>query len=167
MANIIAQPAPEILVIATYSLLKLAHVVAVVLFLGNTTLGLFWVSHAQRTGDPRLVRHAMQGIVRSDRWFTLPGIVLIIGAGVAAAMSGGYRLLAVGWIAWSILMFALSGLVFGLVLAPLQRRIIDVATAAPDLQTLAGPLRRWHAFGWVSLLPLWLAVAMMVTKWPG
>jgi len=34
--------------IDAYSLAKLVHVAAVVLFLGNVTLGLFWVSHAQR-----------------------------------------------------------------------------------------------------------------------
>jgi uncharacterized membrane protein len=150
----------------TYAIYKLAHLVAVVLFLGNATLGLFWVSHAQRSGEPRFVGHAMQGIVRADRWFTMPGVFLIIAAGVATAMSGGLRILAVGWILWSIVMFALSGLVFGLVLAPLQRRIIAAASESTDMQSLDGALRRWHLSGWLSLLPLWLAVAMMVTKWP-
>ena len=138
--------------VTTYSLLKLAHLVAVILFLGNTTLGLFWVSHAQRSGDPYLVRHAMQGIVRSDRWFTLPGIFLIIGAGVAAAMTGGFRLLAVGWIAWSILMFTVSGLVFGLVLAPLQRNH-QHRSGSHDCRTwLASAARKLAAGGPASIL---------------
>jgi uncharacterized membrane protein len=142
------------------------HLVAVILFVGNTTLGLFWVSHAQRSGDAAIIRHAMQGIVRSDRWFTLPGVLVIVAGGIAAASSGGLRLLTVGWITWAIGMFTLSGLVYGLVLAPLQRRIIADAERARDARELAVPLRRWHAFGWLSLIPLWLAVAMMVTKWP-
>ncbi|HVF36248.1 MAG TPA: DUF2269 family protein, partial [Candidatus Saccharimonadia bacterium] len=100
--------------IDSYSLAKLVHLVAVVLFLGNVTLGLFWVSHAQRTQDPRLVAHAMEGIIRSDRWFTVPGVLLIIAAGFAAAAFGGLKVLRVGWIVWSIGFFTLSGAVFGM-----------------------------------------------------
>ena len=150
----------------TYLYAKLAHLVAVVLFLGNVTFGLFWVAHAERTRDARLIAHAMEGIVRSDRWFTLPGVALIVVAGVAAASAGGLPLLRTPWIAWSIAFFALSGLVFGIGLAPLQRRIIAVARAQAEPAQLAALLQRWHALGWLSVLPLWLAVAAMVLKRP-
>ena len=153
--------------IDAYSLAKLVHVAAVVLFLGNVTLGLFWVSHAQRARDARLVAHAMQGIIRSDRWFTLPGVLLITAAGFAAAAFGGLKVLRVGWIAWSIGLFALSGAVFGMGLAPLQRRIVAAARAdGADYATLEPLLRRWHALGWLAVLPLWLAVIAMVLKRP-
>ena len=153
--------------IDSYSLAKLVHLVAVVLFLGNVTLGLFWVSHAQRTRDPRLVAHAMEGIIRSDRWFTVPGVLLIIAAGFAAAAFGGLKVLRVGWIVWSIGFFTLSGAVFGMGLAPLQRRIVAAARADGAGYAVLEPLlRRWHTLGWVSLLPLWLAVAAMVLKRP-
>jgi uncharacterized membrane protein len=151
----------------TYAVFKLLHLVAVVLFLGNTTLGLFWVDHAERTRDPKLIGHAMHGIIRSDRWFTMPGVFLILIGGVAAAMLGNLRLLSTGWIAGSIVMFSLSGLVFGVFLAPLQRRIHADAAHAVDSRALEPLLRRWHRLGWLSVLPLWLAVAMMVLKWPG
>ena len=152
--------------IATYALFKLLHIVAVVVFLGNASLGLFWVAHAESTGDKRIIAHAMRGIIRADRWFTMPGIVLIIGAGVAAASSGGLKLLSVGWILGATIMFGLSGLVFGLALAPLQRRIVSATDSTVDFQATQGMLRRWHVLGWLALLPLWLAVAMMVLKWP-
>jgi hypothetical protein len=64
-------------------------------------------------------------------------------------------------------MFSLSGLVFGVFLAPLQRRIHADAAHAVDSRALEPLLRRWHRLGWLSVLPLWLAVAMMVLKWPG
>jgi uncharacterized membrane protein len=153
--------------ISSYALCKLVHVVAVVVFLGNATLGLFWVAHAERTGDPKIIGHAMQGIIRADRWFTTPGIILIIAGGVAAAVTGNLKLLSTGWIAGSIGMFSVSGLVFGSALAPLQRKIVSIAMSSPDPQSLQPLLRRWHVFGWLALLPLWLAVAMMTLKWPG
>lgn len=150
-----------------YALCKFVHLVAVVLFLGNVTLGLFWVAHAERDGDPAIIRHAMLGIIRSDRWFTLPGVALIIAGGVAAALLGHLRVLSTGWIFWSIVMFGLSGVVFGALLAPLQRKIVAEIDASPnDTSTRARLLQRWHRLGWLSVLPLWIAVAMMVTKWP-
>jgi uncharacterized membrane protein len=152
--------------ISSYALYKLVHVIAVVLFLGNTTLGLFWVANAEKTRDPRIIGHAMQGIIRADRWFTAPGVVLIIAGGVAAAIAGGLKLLSIGWIVGSILMFSLSGVVFGFALAPLQRQIVSIAKSNSDPQALQRLLRRWHVYGWLALLPLWLAVAMMTLKWP-
>lgn len=153
--------------ITTYALLKLAHLVAVVLFLGNVTLGVFWVAHAERTRDPKLVGHAMHGIVRSDRWFTIPGVFLIIAGGVAAALVGGLGLMRTPWIAWGIAMFTLSGIVFGVVLAPLQKQIVAVAQGTNvDAARLDAMLKRWHLWGWASVLPLWIAVAMMVLKVP-
>ena len=60
-----------------YLALKLLHVAAVIVFLGNITTGLFWHAHAARTRDPKLLAHTMDGIIRSDRLFTLPGVLLI------------------------------------------------------------------------------------------
>src|SRR5687768_11212898 len=95
-----------------YLLLKAIHVLAVVLFLGNIITGVFWKSHADRTRDPRLIAHALDGIIRSDRLFTVPGVVLIIAAGVAAAIVGRLELLDTGWIFWPIVLFAISGFAF-------------------------------------------------------
>ena len=148
-----------------YALLKLLHLVAVVLFLGNVTFGLFWVKHAERERDAKLIAHAMRGVIRSDRWFTVPGVFLIIIGGTAAAGIGGLRLLHTPWITWSIAMFALSGAVFGMFIAPLQRRIAATAESI-DAPQLAALLGRWHLWGWASVLPLWIAVAFMVMKVP-
>lgn len=152
-----------------YLILKLVHVAAVVLFLGNITLGLFWMSHAMRSGEARIIAHAMDGIIRSDRWFTVPAVLAIIGAGVGAAVLGQMRLLHTGWIAWSLVLFSFSGLIFGTVLAPLQRRIRDYASQAGadfDIAACRALVRRWDAWGWASLAPVWIALALMVLKLP-
>ena len=56
-----------------YLWLKLVHILAVILFIGNIVTGLFWHKHALRTGDARLIAHAMDGVLRSDRLFTMRG----------------------------------------------------------------------------------------------
>ena len=68
--------------------MKLLHIAAVIAFLGNITTGLFWHVHAARTRDPRLLAHTMNGIIRSDRLFTVPGVVVIIATGIFAAIGG-------------------------------------------------------------------------------
>src|SRR3712207_8536045 len=56
----------------------------------------------------RSIAHTLEGIIRSDRWFTIPGVVLILGFGVGAAAIAGLPLLGTGWIWQSIALFAVS-----------------------------------------------------------
>lgn len=104
-------------------LLKLLHVLAVVLFLGNIVAGIFWHAHAACTRDPKLLAHAMSGIIRSDRIFTVPAVIGIIVTGVWAAINAGLPLLRTAWMGWTLALFAVSGIVFMAGVAPLQRQL--------------------------------------------
>ena len=115
-----------------YLFMKLLHVIAVIAFLGNITTGLFWHRHAARTRDPKLLAHTMDGIIRSDRVFTIPGVVVIIAAGFAAAIYGGYPILRTGWILWTLILFIVSGLIFMIRVVPLQRQLRALADAVLD-----------------------------------
>lgn len=150
-----------------YLSLKLLHIAVVVLFLGNITTGLFWMHHAKRYRVPARIAEAMDGIIRSDRLFTLPCVLLIALSGFTAAVLGGLApILRVGWIAWGLGLFALSGLLF-LWLAPLQRRIRDYAARADaDWTVCRQLLRRWERIGLASSLAAWGALAVMVLKVP-
>ena len=106
-----------------YLWLKLIHILAVVMFIGNVVTGVFWHRHALATRDARLIAHAMDGVIRSDRLFTVPGVVLIIASGVFAAIQGGFPILGTPWILWTLVLFGISGAVFGMKLAPLQRQM--------------------------------------------
>jgi len=154
-----------------YLAMKTLHVLAVVLFLGNIITGLFWKAHGDRTGDPRIVAHTLEGIIRSDRWFTIPGVVLIIGFGVAAAIIGRLPILGTGWIWQSIALFAVSGLAFMLQVAPLQRRLqklasVGVGGGAWDQAAYRRLSRRWEFWGVVAILTPLAALILMVYK-PG
>ena len=152
-----------------YLWLKLVHVTAVIAFLGNITTGLFWYAHAARTRDPRLLAHAMDGIIRSDRLFTIPGVVVIIASGLAAAIAGGHPILGTPWILWSLVLFSVSGLVFVLRVAPLQVRLRVLAQAgaergAFDWDGYHRVARAWEAWGLVALLTPIAALVLMVLK---
>ena len=140
-----------------YLWLKVLHIVAVVLFLGNITTGLFWHAHAAKTRDPAFLEHTMAGIIRSDRLFTVPAVLVIIASGVAAAISGGLPLLRTGWILWTLVLFAISGLAFMLRVAPLQRELLAFAGAgarsdAFDYAAYSALAARWERWGALALL---------------
>ena len=152
-----------------YLALKLVHIAAVMLFLGNITTGLFWKAHGDRSRDPRIIAHVLEGIIRSDRWFTIPGVVVILAAGVATAVVGGLPLLRTAWIRWSLVLFGISGIAFMWQVAPLQRRLLAVARATIDPTGFDWALyrrlsRQWELWGAVALLAPVLALALMVLK---
>ena len=152
-----------------YLWLKLIHVLAVVMFIGNIVTGVFWHRHALATRDARLLAHTMAGVIRSDRLFTVPGVVLIIASGVVAAIDGGLPLLRTGWIAWTLVLFGISGLVFMLKLAPLQRQLLrqaeaGAASGAFDYVAYHRLSRQWDLWGAVATGTPLLGLALMVLK---
>ncbi len=152
-----------------YLLFKLVHLIAVVLFLGNITTGIFWKAHADRTGDPRIIAHTLEGIIRSDRWFTVPGVVVILLAGFATAGVGRLPLLGTGWILWSLVLFVISGLAYMARVVPLQKRMATLAAAATPTSPLDWAAYRawsrgWEMWGAVAMLAPLAAMVLMVLK---
>jgi uncharacterized membrane protein len=141
-----------------------------VLFVGNITTAVFWKLHADRTGDPRIIAHAVDGLIRSDRLFTGPGAALLFLTGFGAAGVGGYSILGTGWILWSLVLFVVSGAAFGMRVAPLQRRMRAVARgeggAAFDAARYRALSRQWMIWGMVALVTPAAALVLMVVK-PG
>lgn len=152
-----------------YLVWKLLHLVAVMLFLGNITTGVLWKIHAERTRDPALIAHVFAGIIRSDRVFTMPGVTVLVAAGIAAAITGHFPILGTGWILWSIVLLTVSGLAFMLALAPLQRQIATLATDGAksgrfDWQRYEALSKAWNRWGVVALGTPVLALVLMVLK---
>ncbi len=151
-----------------YLVWKLVHVLSVVLFLGNIITGLFWAAHARRRRDPALIAATFDGIIRSDRWFTLPGVIGILASGFAASAAGGLPVLGTGWILWSLVLFGISGIAFGAWVAPLQVRIRSLASvgegAAMDWETFHALYRRWELTGALALVTPLAAAVLMILK---
>ena len=148
-----------------YLVLKLVHVAAVVMFLGNITTGLFWHRHAVRARDPGKLAHVVDGIIRSDRWFTGPGAVVIAVTGIGLAQVGKLPIFGTGWIAVSLFAFIASGAIFGMRVAPLQRRLLELARApAFDEPAYHALARSWETWGGIALVLPLVAMALMVLK---
>jgi len=151
-----------------YQLLKVVHLFAVIIFMGNIITGLFWKRHADRTKDRAIIAHTMDGLIRADRWFTIPGVVVITAAGVLAAIQGGLPLLGTGWILWSLVAFSLSGLAFVWRVAPLQKQLLALAAGAAegglDWASYHSMSVRWELWGLFATVTPAIAVILMTWK---
>ena len=154
----------------TYLVLKVLHVASVIAFLGNITTGLFWANHAHKTRDFKIIAATFDGIIRSDRLFTAPGVAGILLTGFAAAIVAKLPILGTGWVLWPIILFSISGIVFGVWVAPLQRKILDIARNADATeatwQAYARHYRRWEIWGLIAWITPVGAMVIMVLK-PG
>lgn len=154
----------------SYAILKLVHIVGVVMFLGNITTGLFWAAYAHRQKEFGLVASTFRGIIKSDRWFTMPGVTIILIGGFWAAIEGGIPILRTGWVFWSIVLFSISGIIFSVSLAPLQKKILRFVESKPQTEEswseYCSIYKRWELWGFVAWLAPVIALALMVLKLP-
>jgi len=141
-----------------YLILKALHIVSVVLFLGNIITGVFWKIHADRTGDLRARAQALDGIIQSDRIFTVPGVILIIITGVWLAMTLHLPILGTKWILWALILFGISGVAFSVFVGPLQKKLLANARAG-----LAGT---WNEAEYQSLSKAWVVWGAIATTAP-
>lgn len=153
-----------------YLILKLVHILAVVIFLGNIITGLFWMRQADKTADLAIISFTMKSIMKSDRWFTIPGVIIITAGGISAAIHAGLPLLRTGWIFWSLVLFSLSGVAFMWKVAPLQKKIWMITQQTVegkmDWSSYRNTLKQWEWWGLVALLTPLIALVMMVLKIP-
>ena len=154
-----------------YSYLKLIHLIAVMIFLGNIITGLFWMHIAVKTKDLKIIAFAMKGIIQADRYFTIPGVVIITAGGFLAAIYGHYPILRTGWIFWSIIMFSISGLAFAFKVAPLQKKIYNLilnkeSSTDFDWKNFRKVYLEWDIWGLIALLTPLAAFVMMTLKIP-
>lgn len=147
---------------------KALHITSVVLFLGNIITGVFWKVHADLTGELKTREQALDGIIKSDRWFTVPGVLLIVATGVSMALLAHLPMLSTLWIAASTALFGVSGLAFGIAVGPLQKKLLANVRAGlagnPDETQYRVLSRAWGLWGIVATAAPLVALFLMVMK---
>src|SRR6202011_2782150 len=103
-----------------------------------------------------IVAHTVDGIIRADRLFTIPGVIFLLIGGIGAAIAGGIPMLSTGWILWSIILFVIAGIAFGPV-ARVQRLMSAVAHEGMDSGKMSWELydrfsRVWDFWGSIALI---------------
>ncbi len=148
-----------------YLIMKLVHIASVIVFLGNIVLGIFWKAHGDRTKDARTIAHTLEGIIRADRVFTMPSVLLLLIAGFGAQGMGGYPI-TVPWILWSLVMLAVSAISFMAFVVPAQKKMLALTKAgsAMDWARYDALSRQWNLWGIVATIAPIIALILMVMK---
>lgn len=145
------------------SLLKTAHVLGAILFVGNVIVSGIWSAILWRARHTHDFTRAARAIVITDWWFTVGGGALLTTSGVSLALLRGLPLWGTTWIRHAILALALSTLLWLVILVPAQRTMLRHTGGADDI-ALVRAYGRWNLWGWVATLPLVYAVWSMVAK---
>ena len=151
----------------SYAWHKTLHILGAVLFLGNIIVTGVWMSLAERNNQTTTLQFASRVVNWADVLFTAPGILLILTNGMIMATSWGG--IGTSWIATSLALFALSGIVWAVFLIPYQDQLIRLSsspggsgTQLPD--SFFHVLHRWYFWGIIAtILPLG-SIVLMVLK---
>lgn len=147
-----------------YVVMKIVHLLATVVFLGTIFASVFWKMQADRTRDGAIIAHTLRAIRRADRIFTMPASILLLIAGFGAQGMGHYPL-TLPWILWGIILYVLASLVYMLRVAPIQRRLVHLATSTDfDWTEYERTSRQWDRWGMLALLLPLAAFVLMVWK---
>lgn len=151
-----------------YDIAKFLHVTGIVMLMGNITATAFWKVFADRTGDPVVLRFAQRLVTITDLSLTLWGIILTITGGYGACWIAGINPFATPWLIWSQVMFVIAGMIWLIVLVPIQIRQARVARGFVAGGEIPDGYRRdslaWIIWGVIGTVPLVAAVWLMIAK---
>lgn len=154
--------------IMAYDIAKFLHITGIVMLMGNITATAFWKVFADRTGDARIIGFAQRLVTITDWSLTFWGIILTIGGGYGAAWIAGINPFGSAWLVWSQVMFVIAGMIWLVILVPIQVRQARVAKGFANGGEIPDSYRRdslnWIIWGLIGTVPLVAAVWLMVAK---
>ena len=104
-------------------MVKVLHVLSACLFLGNVVVSGTWAFMAERTRNFEVVAFSNRLVLITDLMFTLTGALVVVYTGsLMSHRYDGVPAASQAWITWSYMLFGLSGLIWALVLVPIQLR---------------------------------------------
>lgn len=144
----------------------LMHILGAIIFMGNIIVSAAWISLARRLRHTESLRLGVRGVVVTDTIFTLPGLLLLVLNG--GILGTPFFKAGAMWLIISVVLFVITGIIWGAVLVPLQKRLSAMMKATPPGAAVPVEfdpvLRRWFRWGGVAtLLPL-VSLVLMVVK---
>jgi uncharacterized membrane protein len=146
-------------------LMKVLHVLAVVVLLGNLLMAPFWRKRLVALGGVQARAAANRSIRVADLMFTLPGWVVVLATGIMLII---YRGMHGGWLHLSLLLF-LGWLVLWHVLVLRARKAMiaqaeEAASGGQAPAELAQHESQWQQWSYVSAGIVVLILLLMVTQ---
>jgi uncharacterized membrane protein len=144
----------------------LVHIFAVIIFLGNIIVAVFWKGHGDKSNDPKIMAHTIRGMIRADRYFTMPAVAFLIVAGFGAMGIIGWPF-ETGWILWGLILIVISSAAFMAKVVPAQKKLLKIAEADSfDQQQYDAVSKEWNLWSSIATIAPIIAVVLMVLKVP-
>lgn len=131
------------------------HVVGAILLFSTYITAFTTRALAEPTRDRVVLAYVYRVMNRLDLFVTPVAILLLLGSGFMLAVRAGIPLLGTRWLAWSLALFGLTGILFVVGALPLQRRIEHLLADRGDDDESGNDW--WNAYDHLSRR--WLAVA--------
>jgi uncharacterized membrane protein len=144
------------------------HILSAVVFVGNIITGAFWKVRADRSGNLETIALTTRAVQIADRVFTAPGIVVLLGTGIAMVGLTGWERFQQLWLGLAFILFIVTGIIGIAILTPLQNRMARLAREGATSGTLDPAYHRasrtWAIWGGIAtLLPI-IILFLMVMK---
>ena len=151
----------------TYLILKTVHIIGAILFLGNIIITGWWKYMANRTGNPVIIGFAQRQVTLTDFVFTAGGSAMLFAAGMTNIFIYNISL-TTNWIMWGLGLFTLSGIIWGVILIPIQIKQAREAKQFTAETVISKQYwkreAQWFIYGiTATVLPL-ISVVFMVLK---
>ena len=149
--------------------MKVLHVLAVVVLLGNLLMAPFWRKRLATLGGSQARAVANRSVRLADVLFTLPGWVVVLATEIMLSITRGWH---GGWLHLSLLLFlGWLGLWHVLVLRARKGMIVQAEEVAAGGQMstertteLGENERQWQQWSYVSAALVILILILMVTQ---
>jgi uncharacterized membrane protein len=152
---------------APYTAFKIVHMAGIVLFLGNIIVTGVWKAMADRTGNPAVIGFAQRLVTLTDWVFTFGGAMLVLAGGLGMAGAAGYDLQS-GWLFLGLSLFTASGVIWAVILIPVQIRQARLAHAfesGGEVPAVYWRLNRhWYIWGILATVIPLANLYVMVAK---
>jgi len=150
-----------------YLILKTLHILGAILFLGNIIVTGFWKAYADMSQDWKIIAFSQRLVTYTDICFTAAGVLLIASTGVLMARHYA-DYLHTKWIMWGMGLFIVSGIIWLLILIPIQIKLHRIANQFKSNQSIPATYwtleKLWMVFGIIAtILPL-ISLYFMVFK---
>jgi len=142
----------------TYLWLKVVHILGVVLFLGNIIVTGWWKNMADLTKKPQIIAYAQRQVTLTDFIFTGGGVLILLISGMTNVYLHEMSY-ATKWLGHGMAIFLVSGVIWGVVLIPVQIKQAKIAKAFAVSGEIPASYWKlcttWNLFGLLAtLIPL-------------
>ena len=142
----------------SYLWLKSLHLLGVVFFLGNIIITGWWKNMADRTKNGKIIAFAQHQVTVTDYIFTAGGAAILFVAGTVNVFIHGLQYSS-KWLSMGSLMFTLSGVIWAVILIPIQIKQAKMAKVFSETNVIPSAYWKlcmtWNIWGLIAtLLPI-------------